>query len=321
MKPFRIVPVVIIAIGMVVACLKPVAAQTSGSPTTDSVYVNETGHWIWGEFLRMYNSVSDPLFFFGYPITDDFTDPVTKQHVQYFQRARFDLVETEQGSQVKVAPLGALLHEDGVPLADIPNEGPTCRSFSSGYPVCYAFLQFYDAYNGAEHFGNPVSALEVVNGRYVQYFEYARMEWWPEKPAGERVVLSDLGKIYFDKVVADPQLLKPSPPENMAGSLLKPQVRLFARHALIGAGEAQEIYVIVQDQYFRPMAKSQVSVTLTYPDQTEEIYRLTETNEFGISQFSFPVPQFKVGEVISVQATITLRVETSKGSTWFRVWW
>ena len=102
---------------------------------------------------------------------------------------------------------------------------------------------------------------------------------------------------------------------------LKPQVRLFARHALIGAGEAQEIYVIVQDQYFRPMAKSQVSVTLTYPDQTEEIYRLTETNEFGISQFSFPVPQFKVGEVISVQATITLRGETAKGSTWFRVWW
>ena len=321
MKLFRIALVPVIVIGMVLAYFHPVTAQSSGSQTTDSVYVSETGHWIWGEFLRMYNSVSDPLLYFGYPITDDFTDPVTKQHVQYFEKARFDLVETDDGVRVKIAPLGTLLHEDGVPLADIPNEGPTCRAFSSGYSVCYAFLQFYDAYDGQDHFGKPVSSLEVVNGRYVQYFEYARMEWWPEKPAGQRVVLSDLGRIYFDKVVADPQLLKASPPSNIAGNLLNPQVHVFARNALIGEGDQQVIFVVVQDQYLRPMAKSQVSVTLKYPDQSREVYRLPETNEFGISQFSFPVPKFKVGEIIRVQAEVTLRDETADGTTWFRLWW
>jgi acyl-CoA thioesterase FadM len=259
--------------------------------------------------------------YFGYPITDDFTDPVTHQHVQYFQRARFDLVDSEDGQGVKIAPLGTLLHQEGVPLADIPNEGPTCRAFSSGFSVCYAFLQFYDAYNGSDHFGNPVSSLEVVNGRYVQYFEYARMEWWPEKPAGQRVVLSDLGSIYFDQVVADPALLKSSPPANIAGNLLKPQVRIFARNALIGSGEQQVIYVIVQDQYLRPMPKSQVVVTLKYPDQTQEVFRPDETNEFGISQFSFTVPDFKVKSVIEVETEITIRGETAKGGTWFRLWW
>jgi acyl-CoA thioesterase FadM len=321
MKPFRIVLVLLLSAGLMAALIRPAAAQSSDSQTTDSVYVTETGHWIWGEFLRTYNSVSDPLLYFGYPITDDFTDPVTHQHVQYFQKARFDLVDSETGAQVKIAPLGSLLHENGVPLADIPNEGPTCRAFSSGYSVCYAFLQFYDAYDGVNHFGSPISSLEVVNGRYVQYFEYARMEWWPEKAAGQRVVLSDLGRIYFDQVVADPQLLKSSPPANIAGSLLKPQVRVFARNALIGAGESQVIYVVVQDQYLRAMTKSQVGVTLKYPDQTQEFYRLPETNEFGISQFSFTVPEYKVKSVIEVEAEVTIRGETVKGSSWFRLWW
>ncbi len=316
MKLFRFVIVLILLVASIAVIFRPAAAQT-----TDSVYVTETGHWIWGEFLRTYNSVSDPLLYFGYPITDDFTDPVTKQHVQYFQRARFDLIETDGVSQIKIAPLGTLLHEDGVPLADIPNEGPTCRAFSTGYSVCYAFLQFYDAYDGANHFGNPVSSLEVVDGRYMQYFEYARMEWWPEKPEGQRVVLSDIGRIYFDKVVADPQLLKPSPPTDVSNNLLNPRVHVFTRNALIRTGSQQTVYVVVQDQYLRPMAKSQVSVTVTYPDQTQEFYRLPETNEFGISQFSFTVPAYDVRSVIDVKAEITLRGEMVSGTSWFRLWY
>jgi len=316
MKLFRSVVVLLFLVGLIAAFVHPAAAQT-----TDSVYVTETGHWIWGEFLRTYNSVSDPLTIYGYPITDDFTDPVTKQHVQYFERARFDLVETERGTQIKIAPLGTLLHEEGVPLADIPNEGPTCRAFNNGFSVCYAFLQFYDAYDGSTHFGNPVSSLEVIDGRYMQYFEYARMEWWPEKPEGQRVILSELGRIYFDKVVADPALLKASPPTDIAGSLLKPRVKVFTRNALSRSGSQQTIYVVVQDQYLRPMAKSQVSVTVTYPDQTQEFYRLPETNEFGISQFSFTIPEFDVRSVITVQAEITRGGETVKGTSWFRIWY
>jgi len=159
-------------------------AALAGSVQADnkgSVYVPETGHWIWGEFLTEYNSVDDPLLYFGYPITDDFIDSVTGQHVQYFQKARFDLVDTDQGTKVQIAPLGKLLHEDDAQLADIASDGPTCRKFPSGYSVCYAFLQFYDAYKGETYFGNPVSALEVIDGRYVQYFENSRMEWWPER--------------------------------------------------------------------------------------------------------------------------------------------
>ena len=202
--------------------------------------------------------MSDPLLYFGYPITDDFTDPNTNQRVQYFQRARFDLVDTAEGTVIQIAPLGRLLHEDNAPLADIPNEGPTCRAFETGHSVCYAFLQFYDSYNGSAWFGSPISEVEVADGHYVQYFENIRMEWWPEKPSGQRVVLTDLGRIYFDRFVANPELLKSSPPASINGKLINPTVNLFALRSLIGAGEQQTVFVIVQDQYFRPVASSQV---------------------------------------------------------------
>lgn len=293
----------------------------SNAQSSDSVYISETGHWIWGEFLRTYNSVSDPLLFFGYPITDDFADPITNQRVQYFQRARFDLVDTPEGPQIQIAPLGQLLHESGAPLADIPADGPTCRMFDSGYSVCFAFLQFYDSNNGEKRFGNPISAVEVIDGRYVQYFDNARMEWWPEHASGQRVVLTDLGRIYFDKVVANPELLKSSPPANIAGNLLKPQARVFALKSLIGVNEQQTIYVVAQDQYLRPIENAEVGVTLYFPDGTKEFYRLPESNEYGISQFSFTTTSLPLQSVVNVEAEINIRGEFAIGKSWFRLWW
>jgi len=316
MKKLRWASVFLILALLIASIPQAVKAQSS-----DSVYVSETGHWLWGDFLRTYNSVSDPLLYFGYPITDDFLDPQTNQRVQYFQRARFDLVDTAEGPMVQIAPLGKFLHEEGAPLADIPREGPTCRNFNSGLTVCYAFLQFYDAYNGAAWFGEPISEVEVADGHYVQYFENIRMEWWPDNPGGQRVVISDLGRIYFDKQVRNPELLKPSQPASIAGKLINPVVNVFALKSLVGAGEPQTVFVIVQDQNLAPVANAQVGVTLYYPDGSKQFYRLAETNEFGISQFSFQVDELEVRTVVNAVAEINVRGESALGKTWFRIWW
>ncbi|MRS02318.1 hypothetical protein EG832_03665 [bacterium] len=306
---------------VILALLVALVPQAVKAQSSDSVFVSETGHWIWGDFLRTYNSVSDPLLYFGYPITDDFTDPQTNQRVQYFQRARFDMVDTPEGPMVQIAPLGKLLHEEGAELADIPREGPTCRNFNTGFTVCYAFLQFYDAYDGATWFGQPISEVEVADGHYVQYFENIRMEWWPDRPSGQRVVISDLGRIYFDREVRNPELLKSSQTASIAGALINPQVNVFALYSLVGAGEPQTIYVIVQDQNLLPVASAQVGVTLYYPDGSKQFYRLAETNEFGISQFSFQVDQLEVRTVVNAVAEINVRGESASGKTWFRIWW
>ena len=316
MKIIRIALGIVILAALALGLSKAATAQSS-----DSIYVSETGHWIWGDFLRLYNSTPDPLLIYGYPITDDFVDPVTKTRVQYFQRARFDLVDTLQGPQAQIAPIGEFLHESGAVLADIPREGPTCRMFSTGFSVCYAFLQFYDANNGTQFFGNPISDVEVIDGRYMQYFQNSRMEWWPDKPSGQRVVLTDVGRLYFDRVVGNPELLKSDPPANIAGNLIKPITRVFVLRSLVGAGESQTVYVVAQDQYLRPLDGAQVGVTLSFPDGNTEFYRLTETNEFGISQFTFTVANLPARSMINVEAEISLRGESSLGNSWFRLWW
>ncbi len=316
MRAMRWLVLIFLAATVVFGLFTVVNAQSS-----DSVYIAETGHWIWGEFLRKYNSVPDPLLYYGYPITDDFTDPVTNQRVQYFQKARFNLVDKSNGHAVQLAPVGELLLVEGVPLADIPQEGPNCRAFETGFSVCYAFLQFFDAQDGATHFGNPVSGVEVVDGRYVQYFQYARMEWWPDRPSGTRVALTDLGRIYFDAVIGNSDLLKSSPPANIAANLTNPRAKVFSLHSLLGVGEQQTVYVIVQDQYLRPIEYAQVGVTLVFPDGSKEFYRLPETNEYGVSQFSFLAPDFPVRSTVSILAEVSIRGEFTEGRSWFRLWW
>jgi len=295
MKIIRIALGILLLATLALGLSKAATAQSS-----DSIYVSETGHWIWGDFLRLYNSTPDPLLIYGYPITDE---------------------DTVQGPQVQIAPLGEYLHETGAPLADIPREGPTCRMFQTGFSVCYAFLQFYDANNGSQFFGNPISDVEVIDGRYMQYFQNSRMEWWPDKPSGQRVVLTDVGRLYFDRVVGNPDLLKSDPPANIAGNLIKPITRVFVLRSLVGAGESQTVFVVAQDQYLRPLEGAQVGVTLSFPDGNTEFYRLTETNEFGISQFTFTVADLPTRSVINVEAEISLRGEFSLGNSWFRLWW
>ena len=313
--------IILLALSLVLVIGFTTVSGSVSAQGSDSVYVPETGHWIRGEFLKEYNSVSDPLLYFGYPITDDFTDSVTKQQVQYFQKARFDQVDTSAGTTVQLAPLGSLLHEDNAQVADIADDGSTCRRFSNGISVCYAFLQFYDAYNGAVYFGLPVAKLEVVDGRYIQYFENARMEWWPERASGERVMLTDLGRVYFDKVVANPDLLKANLAVNTQGNLSHPIARVFAHKALIGAGEQQTVDIVVQNQYLQAMQGAQVGVTVTLPDGSSQFYRLSETNEYGVSQLTFTVPNLDAQSVVQLKADVTIGGEEAQGSGWFRIWW
>lgn len=315
-RRFRLLILILVVLMGLMTISGSVFAQGS-----DSVFVPETGHWIRGEFLKEYNSVSDPLLYFGYPITDDFLDTVTNQQVQYFQKARFDLVDTSTGQQVQLAPLGSLLYEDNAPLANIADDGPTCRRFSNGISVCYTFLQFYDAYNGSTYFGLPVSPLEVIDGRYMQYFENARMEWWPERTSGERVVLTDLGKVYFDKVVANPDLLKANLAVNSEEKLANPLVRVFPQKALIGAGEQQIVDVVVQNQYMQALPGAQVGLTVILPDGSTQFYRLPETNPYGYSQQALTVPNLSAQTVVQLKADVTIGGESAEGSGWYRIWW
>jgi hypothetical protein len=287
----------------------------------DSLYFAETGHWVRGQFLQYYQSAPDPLLLFGYPISEEVIDPTNGQASQYFQRARFDLVYADQGLTVRQADLGALLYQPGSPAVPL-SASPTCRRFPvTGKDVCYAFLQFYDAHEGAAYFGNPLSELEIHDGRYVQYFERTRLEWQPEMPSGHRVAISDLGKVYMDSRLGEAARLTDPNNRSAPGQPTHIIARAFVDQALLPANSRQTVYIVVQDVNLMAVANANVVVAVFLPDGLQDVYRPVVTNVDGISRFSFDIGNLPVKEVVRVEVDVESQGMTSHTVTWFRIWW
>jgi hypothetical protein len=296
----------------------PVRAQTS-----DQLYVPATGHWIRGEFLKYYQSVDNSLLLFGYPITDEFVDSTDQITTQYFQRARLDLINGPAGESIQLAPLGVYTQETGAPTAPFSTNSPACREFdATGKSVCYAFLQFYDEYNGAQYFGNPISDAEIMDDRIVQYFERARMEWKPELPAGQRVALTNLGILYYDSHVGDEGKLGPAQsPIPQAIPLVTLQAHAFVTQALIPANGTQVLYIITQDQNFAPVPGVSAKVTVTLPNGQTVVYHPSLTNSDGITQLTFSLKGIPIKDVVQVEVDTDYMSFQAQTSTWFRIWW
>ena len=102
---------------------QPVAATAAGP---GCAYFAATGHTVCGGFLGYWQShgleFGDPgitaresLALFGYPLSEEFTDPATGLTVQYFERARFEWhPDNPPAYQVLLGRLGAdIMHERG----------------------------------------------------------------------------------------------------------------------------------------------------------------------------------------------------------------
>ncbi|HWR67306.1 MAG TPA: hypothetical protein VN364_14405 [Bellilinea sp.] len=283
-----------------------------------------TGHIVRGAFLEQYAGVRNPLDIYGLPITGEFEGMSTFgiTTVQYFNKSRFDLVKDLEGNdKVVVANLGELMYPGPGPLAPVSSDGPTCRKFpSTGKSVCYAFLQYYDANDGAVNFGDPISDLEIREGRYVQYFQKARMEWVPELEADSHVVLTDLGKRYFDFMVGDPDRLRPEG-SSIPGKPRKPQAYAFVASPLITAGSQQTLNVVVVDMFHKPVANAQVWVFLLTPDGRSDPYRASDTNADGISSLQFPVGDLSPTQIVELEVKVTANGEEAAAKSWYRIWY
>src|ERR1051325_5358750 len=220
---------------------------TALAQSADIQFFPETGHNIKGAFLHFYKTVHDPKLLFGYPITEQIPSKDGKT-VQYFQRARFELrPDLPEALRVQLTPLGQLMYKPANQLKLSNTAG--CNLFPTGYSVCYAFLDFYQAKGGTGQFGNPISPFEFHENLIVQYFEKARFEWRADRPEGQRVVLTDLGRLYFDQLGEDPVYLKPVSPINATiNSILSIKVSAFVAKSLTPSSGLQTVYVIVQSQ-------------------------------------------------------------------------
>ncbi|HKY56028.1 MAG TPA: hypothetical protein VJM08_17060, partial [Anaerolineales bacterium] len=251
----------------------------------DVQYFPETGHSIRGDFLQFYNEAKDPKLVFGYPLTEQISSRDGKT-VQYFQRARFERTTSVFGNHhVQLTLLGRAVYQPGDQLNINTSSG--CQLFSTGYRVCFAFLDFYKANGGTAQFGNPISPFEYRENLIVQYFEKARFEWRADRPEGQRVVLTDLGRIYFDLLGEDPAHLKSTNPlDATINPVLSLRVRAYVLRSIMLSSGEQTVYVIVQSQTLQAVPNAAGKATIRWPDgKTSDYY--FNTNNVGIGSFEF----------------------------------
>ncbi|NWG35298.1 MAG: hypothetical protein HXY42_12740 [Chloroflexi bacterium] len=287
---------------------------TAQAQSADVRYFPETGHYVKGAFLQFYNAAKDPLLVYGYPITEQITARDGKT-VQYFQRARFELTAA---NRIQLTPLGTLLYQPRSPLLVENKNG--CEKYPTGYSVCFTFLDFYKAHGGPNQFGNPISPFESADGSIVQYFEGARFEWRADRGAEKWVIISDLGRLYFDLQKEDPAHLRPVPPPDAA---IKPVLSLKARAFVLKAvtlkNGSQTVYVIVQDQTSEALENASVKATVRFTDGTTQEHLFT-TNARGIGQATFDFSNQKPGELVTIEVSVNYQGLTTTTVTSFRIW-
>jgi hypothetical protein len=287
----------------------------------DYEYFDQTGHNVQGEFLRFYRQASNPLLLYGYPITEEFARS-DGLRVQYFQRARFEYhPELPEGQRVVLTSLGTALY---APANPVNTYSPlACRYFEqTGYSVCYEFYEFFETNGGIPQFGLPISPFEYHDGTLVQYFEKTRLEWQPWREPGQRVVVTDLGRIFFDRAGEDPNLMPPSQPLNavIQPAVLSLHVRAFVLKAVTLPNDQQTIYIIARDQRGLALADADCTTRLHWPEgRSDTVLSRTDHNGVATLPFAFNTPT--QGELVLAEISCSYRNLSAGTATSFRIWY
>jgi|GEM_PF-264552 len=288
-------------------------------------YFRDTGHTVRGEFLDYFNAHGG-LRIFGFPITEEFS--LNDRTVQYFQRARMDLYpEKPVGQRIQ---LGALGEELGKSTAAQPSPGANTlfrRYFSeTGHSIIYAFLSFFDKNGGVDLFGYPISDYGAENGRgrIGQYFQRAKLEWYPELAPEQHVQLADLGSIHFDLLAeqgkVDPARKKPVPPPGTIRDVpLSLKVSATTKDTITSRRGTQTLYVYVTDQKNKPVEKAEVTFTLRDASGTQT-YPMPLTDANGFTSFAFDVGAYPPAQTVFITVNARSNGVTGTDRTSFFTW-
>ena len=306
---------------------KPSFAQGENPTPEDRRYFPKTGHFVSGEFLRAYESISEPELIYGFPITKMYLDTNKDHLVQYFEKARFEYIpENPPELRVQISDLGRLMYTPGQSLPT-PENFPACRNYpETKKRVCYAFLTFFDEYGGVGQFGYPISNFEVHEQRIVQYFQRARLEWHPELPTGQRVQVTDLGRQYFFLMDGDPDVMAQedvfvdNDDNHSAQVVLDLNVRAFAEKAVLPQSGEVTIDITVRDQNLIPVPGAEITMTVKLPSGEEQrIFLDRPTDENGISKYTIDFKNQPMG-IAEIRVKATFQELQKKALTSFRIW-
>lgn len=264
----RLLVVLLLACSLTALTAQVAFAQHEEGP--QDVYFPQTGHYLAFGFLQYWHD-HGAVSTFGYPTSEEFTDPATNLTVQYFQRAVFEWhPEAAQASRVQLERIGSSLtssRASELPFRSVnaASDAHTTYFPQTGHRLSNAFRDFWKTNGGLTVFGYPISEEFTEKGLTVQYFERARFEWVPAKDGASGVVqLGLLGSEMASKdnvdqspvprslhtAVYDPNLwYVPLPPD--ADDVRSPQ-------SGAPTDQAKWIEIDLSDQYLRAWEYSNV---------------------------------------------------------------
>jgi hypothetical protein len=269
----RLVLLMLLAALMLTATLAG-PARAAGEPR----YIAATGHYLSGIFQAFWDA-NGGLQNFGYPITDEYIDASSGRVFQYFERARFER-DTSDSTQVTLGLLGREYTAGRTFATATPITSTTTRRYfpQTGQIVQYGFKEIWETRGGQPIFGLPLSGeieeqLDDGQTYTVQYFERARFEYHPSQPAGQRVLISLLGRKLAPAALTAPLPPTATPPAlteveptspTEAPSLVRPLVPA-AKNAIVYpmAGKPGDVFIFTAGG-FEP--NEQVAVWVNVPD-------------------------------------------------------
>lgn len=312
-----------------------VSATYAQPPSNNCRYFAETGHYVCDAFLGFFDARGG-LGIFGNPITEAFNDPTFGLRVQYFQNVRMEW-HPYNPPQYQVQ-LGLLIDELGYrfPLAPpdkIPAFNTTLRHYfpETGHVVEYSFLDYFLEKGGIDIFGYPRSEFMYEDGRIVQYFQRARMEWHPEITSGSQIRLTPMGEIYVERfgvpeddpapAVIDTSPIAVVPTATPPATVTRLNVSASVRYVITGREGGQTVFVYVTDQRQQPVPGAVVRMVVHYPSG-DQPYQFDElTNDSGFTGYYFDIHPASPGQKVVITVSVTYGTFTGDTQTFFLPWW
>lgn len=323
---------VLIGLVVLVGLVAPVAALPNGQPAFpegESEYFQLTGHYVKGPFLEFFRKFGGSRIL-GYPQTEVYYDARLGLWVQYFDNVRMEWhPENPPLYQVQLGLLGEELgrRTPPIPPDQAPRRNPLRKYFpETGHTVSYAFLTFFQQNGGLDVFGYPISEPLIENGRIVQYFQRTRLEWHPERPRGDRVVVGALGLAYIQKFGVPEEYRRPQPlsarPATVSPSEEKTSLRAYAfvRYPVTGREGYQTVYLYVTDAGRQPMRGVQATVKVYFPGESA-VYPMNATDSRGVSSLTFYFSGLPSGQKIVIEVTVQAGTQVITVPTSFVVWY
>ncbi len=289
-------------------------------------YYSETGHTLDPEFTDYFDSHGG-LDILGFPITDAFVDYWTGLVVQYTQNSRMEYFADPgtESMQVGLKELGVVfVGERALDLADPLASGSSadCEYYPiSGHSVCYMFLDFYREHGGPQLFGYPVSEFTIENDRLVQYFQGFRLDWYPENSAGGQVQVAPLGRMHFELMEYDRDLLRPKTPND---AQLYQVVNLIPQASVarpvMGSDGVQKVNVVVRDQNLLPVQSAAVTLVAHFAGETRTLL-MQPTNAHGVSSLDLAFEGQTPGTEVDLEFFVVSGTVLTMTRDSFRIWW